>query len=129
MFGQRQPAGQRAGLDLTASAYFDTGNGSREQSVPNGWPGVWVNTHADFLYMAFRRDKPRLSWREFAAPYKRPVVEAAWSADDPRPYLTLWARTARSGVAGVLRGGLKLPQDAPELPIETTTRTLPPSGL
>jgi predicted ATP-grasp superfamily ATP-dependent carboligase len=120
---------QRAGLDLTSMAYFDTGNGSIEQPVPNGWPGVWVNTHADFLYMAFRRDKPRLSWRDFAATYKRPVIEAAWSVDDPRPYLTLWARTARSGVSGVLRGGLKLPQAAPELPSETTTRTLPPSGL
>ena len=77
---------RRAGLDLAALA--GGGNGART----SGWPGVWVNLHADLLHATLRE---RLPARELVAPYRRPRLDAVWSRTDPRPFIAQWSWTAR----------------------------------
>ncbi|MBE0659089.1 MAG: hypothetical protein IH602_15450 [Bryobacteraceae bacterium] len=84
----------KAGLDLVAAAWDDLNGGSVRQSQPDGWPGVWINSIAEFLYMAFRRDTPPLGWREFIAPYRRPKIDAVWAPNDPLPYAAMAAGVA-----------------------------------
>jgi predicted ATP-grasp superfamily ATP-dependent carboligase len=84
----------KAGLDLVAAAWDDLNGGSVRQSQPEGWPGVWINSIAEVLYMAFRKDTPPLGWKEFAAPYRRPKIDAVWSRKDPLPYAAMAAGVA-----------------------------------
>ena len=89
---------RRAGLDQAGLAWAEHVEGRRERAEPNGWPGAWVNLHADVLYTLLRRDQQRLGAREFARPYARPLIEAVWSPSDPRPFLAQWGRTARTAM-------------------------------
>lgn len=97
---------RRAGLDLAALAWSDYMGGRLETARPNGWPGVWVNLHADVLYSAFYRHYDRIGFRDFIAPYRRPKIEAVWSARDPFPFLAQWSRTAWEGAIALWRGTL-----------------------
>jgi predicted ATP-grasp superfamily ATP-dependent carboligase len=87
----------RAGLDLAWLAWSDYVVGRPEHGHPNGWPGVWINLHADLLYSTVYRDHDRPTLTDFLTPYRRPKLEAVWSASDPLPFLVQWTRTARSG--------------------------------
>jgi D-aspartate ligase len=110
---------RRAGLDLAWLAWCDYVEGERVRSAPNGWPGAWINLHADVLYSLLERDRP--AWLgAFLAPYGRRWIEAVWSPADPGPFLAQWSRTAREGVARV-RSKRYLGQS------EATARNLPPS--
>jgi predicted ATP-grasp superfamily ATP-dependent carboligase len=95
---------QRAGLDLAALAWSDQVGGAPERAQPNGWPGAWVNLHADVLYSALDRRNP-IAVADFLAPYRRRFIEAVWSPADPMPFLAQWARTARQGTGRLLRKG------------------------
>lgn len=80
---------RKAGLDLVAAAWNDlNGNGAGGED-PGGWPGVWINSLAEFLYVAFRMDTPPLGWKEFAEPYGRPKIDAVWAWNDPLPYAAI----------------------------------------
>lgn len=84
---------RKAGLDLAAMAWAERMEGKPPQASPAIWPGVWVNLHADLLYSALRGRREALAWRDFIAPYRRPMLEAVWSASDPGPFLTQWRHT------------------------------------
>jgi len=101
---------RRGGVDLSALAWADQVDGEPISAASNGWPGVWVNLHADLLYSALGRRLDPLSFSEFLAPYARPVTHAVWAARDPGPFLALWSRTLREGVATLARGA-----DSPRL--------------
>ena len=85
---------RKAGLDLVSAAWDDLNGNGAGRAEPGGWPGVWVNSVAEFLYMAFRKDTPPLGWKEFAEPYRRPKVDAVWAWDDPLPYAAMVAGVA-----------------------------------
>lgn len=89
---------RRAGLDLGALAWADYVEGRPEPARPNGWPGVWVNLHADILHSIFSRRAECISFADYLAPYARPMIEAVWSVRDPLPFLTQWSGTAASVV-------------------------------
>lgn len=89
---------RRAGLDQAGIAWAEHVERRREHARPTGWPGVWVNLHADVLYTLLRRREQRLGLREFARPYARPLIEAVWSPSDPQPFLAQWGRTARTAM-------------------------------
>lgn len=86
------------GFDTAMLWYTELTTGRVPQVQPTAWPGVWVNLHADLLYTVARRRDDPIPWRRFVAPYRRPVIDAVWSARDPRPVLTQWAYTARRGL-------------------------------
>jgi len=90
------------GLDVAGLAWSEHVAGRSEPQRASSWRGVWVNLHADLLYSALRNDE-RLRFAEFAAPYRRPLVEAVWSARDPVPFLAQWGRSAWRGAAALLR--------------------------
>lgn len=89
---------RRAGLDQAGMAWAEHVEGRRERAEPNGWPGAWVNLHADVLYTLLRRREQRIGLRDFARPYARPLIEAVWSPSDPQPFLAQWGRTARTAM-------------------------------
>lgn len=97
---------RRGGLDLAGLAWSEEMDGRLEPARPNDWSGVWVNLHADLLYSSLYRHVAPVSVSELLATYRRPVLEAVWSASDPLPFLTQWSRTAREGIARVFRGAL-----------------------
>ena len=94
---------RRAGLDLPWLAWSDYVTGRPERGRPNGWPGVWINLHADVLYSTLYRSSDRPSLGDFLTPYRRPKLEAVWSARDPLPFLAQWTRTARSGARALVK--------------------------
>jgi predicted ATP-grasp superfamily ATP-dependent carboligase len=96
---------RRAGLDLTGLAWADVARGEPEFARPNGWRGVWVNLHADLLYSLLDRHEP-VSLPALLAPYRRPLVEAVWSAHDPAPFFAQWSRTLREGARAVRQARL-----------------------
>jgi predicted ATP-grasp superfamily ATP-dependent carboligase len=103
---------RRAGLDLAGLAWADFVEGRPRTAEPQGWPGVWVNLHADVLHSAFSRRRERLGLRDFLAPYRRPWIDAVWSPRDPRPFLHQWAWTARRGAAALFaRNGARVLAD------------------
>jgi predicted ATP-grasp superfamily ATP-dependent carboligase len=85
---------RRAGLDGAALAWSDQVCNSSESARVTLWPGVWIHLHTDLLNAAVHGRREGLSFRTFAAPYRRPKIYAVWSAADPLPFLTQWARTA-----------------------------------
>jgi predicted ATP-grasp superfamily ATP-dependent carboligase len=95
---------RRAGLDLAGLAWSDQVCGRSEAPTRNGWPGVWVNLHADLLYSLLGRGDAAVTFPEFVAPYRRPTIDAVWSAKDPLPFVVQWARTARAGIAALGSG-------------------------
>ena len=68
--------------------------GRTERQRPNGWGGAWIHLHPDLLHSALSRRTGRMSWRDFRAPYRRPWIEAVWSARDPVPFAAQWSRRA-----------------------------------
>jgi predicted ATP-grasp superfamily ATP-dependent carboligase len=98
---------RKAGLDMAGLAWSDGVAGQPESARRTDWSGVWINLHADLLYSLFSRRAGRVGLAEFLAPYRRPKIEAVWSATDPLPFLTQWSRTAWAGVTA-LRAGLGL---------------------
>ncbi len=92
---------RRAGLDLAALAWSERVLDRAESARPNGWPGVWVNLHADLLYSALRNE--HLGVGGFIAPYRRSVLEAVWSSRDPLPFVAQWSGTAGHGAAARMR--------------------------
>lgn len=83
---------RRAGMDLAWMAWCDFVKGQVEPPHLNGWPGIWVNLHADLAYSTVYRHLDPISWREFFAPYRRPMIEAVWSWRDPLPFAGQWIR-------------------------------------
>jgi predicted ATP-grasp superfamily ATP-dependent carboligase len=88
---------RRAGLDLAALAWCEhmgerpTSNGSRD------WRGVWIHLYPDLLRSALEWRHDHMGLARFLAPYRRPKVEAVWSARDPLPFVTQWSRTLTDG--------------------------------
>lgn len=95
---------RRAGLDLAGMAWSDHVSGCSEPVTPTGWPGVWVNLHADLMYSLLVRGKNRIGLAEYLAPYRRPVYEAVWSARDPGPFFAQWLRTISEGASALRQG-------------------------
>jgi len=95
---------RQAGLDLAALAWSDVACGRPESARIERWPGVWINRHADLLCSTLYRQHDRLGLAEFLAPYRRPTIDAMWSARDPVPFLTQCARTVRAGVSALWNG-------------------------
>lgn len=89
---------RRAGLDQAGMAWAEHVEGRRERAEPNGWPGAWVNLHADVLYALLRRREQRIGPLEFARPYARPLIEAVFTPRDPQPFLAQWGRSARTAM-------------------------------
>ena len=79
---------RRCGLDFAAMAWAEAAGQPIGRPEPVRWPGVWVNLHADLLYSAVHGRREQLGWSEFSAPYRRPILEAVWSAADPAPFLS-----------------------------------------
>lgn len=94
---------RKAGLDMGGLAWSEYVEGRLEPARPNGWPGVWINLHADVLYSVLYRHA-RISLADFLAPYRRPKIEAVWSARDPVPFLAQWSRTACEGASALWYG-------------------------
>lgn len=90
---------RKAGLDLAMLAWADQMERRTEQVRPTDWPGAWINLHADVLYSALRRREDPVSWGDFIAPYRRPIIEAVWSRADPLPFMAQWARTLGSALS------------------------------
>lgn len=111
---------RRAGLDLAGLAWSEHVSGRPGRARANGWPGVWINLHADFLYSTLYRRHDRVDLGDFLAPYARPKIEAVWSARDPLPFLAQWSRTAREGASALWRGTHRAP---------LTDRTRPASAV
>lgn len=86
---------RRARLDTAALAWADQVDGQPEAHTPTRWPGVWINLHSDLLHSTFSRREGPVGLAEFLGPYRRPKVEALWSARDPTPFLTQWSHTGR----------------------------------
>jgi D-aspartate ligase len=95
---------RRAGLDHAGMAWSDYVRERPEHARPNGWPGVWINLHADVLYSLLERRQHQLRGADFLAPYGRPKIDAVWSRADPMPFLAQWSRTAREGASALRRG-------------------------
>lgn len=91
-----------AGLDVAGLAWSEHVAGRAERQQASSWRGVWVNLHADLLYSVLRNDE-QMRFAEFSAPYRRPFLEAVWSARDPAPFLAQWGRSAWRGVAAMVR--------------------------
>lgn len=98
---------RRAGLDLAAMAWGERVYGRVASVETTRWPGRWINLHADVLYSALDRTRDPVSWARFTAPYRGPVLEATWSARDPKPFLMQWARSGAEGVSTLLRGSYR----------------------
>lgn len=97
---------RKGGLDLAGMAWSEHVHGSVPAQARSGWPGCWVNVHADLLYSVLYRRQAPVSLREFLAAYRRPIVEAIWSPSDPLPFLTQWTRSARQAAAAIWGGTL-----------------------
>ena len=95
---------RQAGLDLGGLAWSDYVCDRPERARPHHWPGVWINLHADVLYSTLYRRHERVSLADFFGPYKRPKIDAVWSARDPLPFITQWSRTAWAGASALWRG-------------------------
>lgn len=95
---------RRAGLDLGGLAWSDYACGRPEPARPNGWPGVWINLHADVLYSLLYRGRGRVGLADFLAPYRRPKIDAVWSGADPAPFFAQWRATALIGASALWRG-------------------------
>lgn len=91
---------RRAGLDLAALAWSDYVEGTLVTAATIDWPGVWVHLHADALHALVNGRREGLGLRAFVAPYRRPKVFGVWSAADPKPFFSEWARTAREALGG-----------------------------
>jgi len=83
---------RKGGMDVAWLAWSDYVEGRPEVVRANGWPGVWVNLHADLAYSTLYRHLDPISLREFVTPYRRPVLEAVWSWRDPLPFAVQWTR-------------------------------------
>jgi D-aspartate ligase len=91
----------RAGVDMARLAWFDYVENDALTVRTQGWPGVWINLHADLLYSTLRGRSESLRLKDFLAPYTRPKIEAVWSIRDPNPFLIEWGRTLRRGFVGM----------------------------
>jgi predicted ATP-grasp superfamily ATP-dependent carboligase len=89
---------RRGGFDFAGIAWSECVEGRVEEPAPNDWPGVWVNLHADLLHAVVRRRSDGHPLTELARSYLRPLLEAVWSARDPRPFLAQWGRTLGAGL-------------------------------
>ncbi len=99
---------RRVGLDVAGLAWDEHVLRVRPVARSSSWAGVWINLHADLLHAA-RRD-PELDLASLLRPYRRPVLEALWSARDPGPFLAQWGRSARIVAARLAaRAGALLP--------------------
>ena len=85
----------RCGINYPLLAWREHVLRQRVSATSNGWPGVWTHMHADLLYTAMEERGPDWSWKEFAASYAGPWVDAVWSSKDPVPFLAQWAGTMR----------------------------------
>ena len=96
---------RKAGMDVADLTWADYMTGEPVRVRPNNWPGVWADLHADVLYsLLYRRHDP-ISVRRFLAPYRRPTIDAVWSASDPAPSIAQWIWSARRGIGALRRGG------------------------
>jgi len=85
---------RRAGINFPLLAFSEMMSGRCEGAAENGWTGVWLHLHTDFLYtiLGLRRELPD---RDFWRSYARSKTYAVWSYRDPRPFLAQWAFTLR----------------------------------
>lgn len=97
---------RRAGLDLAGAVWSDYVRGDGVASRATGWPGVWVNVHADLLYATLHRGQGRTGLGELVASYRRPVIDAVWSVRDPGPFIEQWSQTAHAGLTALWQGTL-----------------------
>jgi D-aspartate ligase len=91
----------RCGVNYPLLAWRENAMRQRVSATSNGWPGVWTHMHADILYTAMEKREPEWSWKEFAASYAGPWVDAVWSSKDPLPFLAQWAGTFRKATRSV----------------------------
>lgn len=102
---------RHAGLDLAALAWSDYVDGAPVRATPVDWPGVWIHLHADLLHALVNGRREGLALADFVAPYRRPKIYGVWSAADPKPFFSEWARTAREAV-GFYPGSVRAKRDA-----------------
>ena len=91
----------RCGINYPLLAWREHALRERVSATYNGWPGVWTHMHADLLYTAMEKREPDWSWKEFAASYAGPWVDAVWSSKDPLPFLAQCAGTLRKATRSV----------------------------
>jgi len=92
-----------AGLDIAALSWADHVDGRVVPWSATACGGTWINAHADVLYSALWRRADPVPLAKLVAPYVRQRIDAVWSARDPYPFLTQWARSARDGGRALLR--------------------------
>lgn len=102
---------RRAGLDLAGLVWSDYVEGAPAGATPADWPGVWIHLHADLLHALVNGRREGLGLGDFVAPYRRTKIYGVWSAADPKPFFSEWARTAREA-AGVYAGAGRAQRDA-----------------
>ena len=98
---------RQGGMDVASLLLADSAAGVQDGVRPSHWPGVWIDRHTDLLYSVFFRRHQAISVRQFLAPYRRPTIDAVWSARDPTPSLAQWVWSARRGAAALRRHGLR----------------------
>jgi predicted ATP-grasp superfamily ATP-dependent carboligase len=103
---------RRAGLDLAGLAWGEHMGETPSSPAAPGWRGVWIHLHPDLLRSALECRRKEMGLSEFLGPYRRPKVEAVWSARDPLPFLAQWSLSLAEGVRAVAPGG-----HGPELPV------------
>jgi D-aspartate ligase len=94
---------RKGGLDLAFLAFSESMQGFVPSFQPTGWPGVWINLHADLLHALLSRSETSAGWRQILAPYRRPLVEAVWATRDPAPFFAQWGRSARAALTSLAR--------------------------
>ncbi|GAB1342060.1 hypothetical protein MASR1M101_11870 [Gemmatimonas sp.] len=92
----------RGGFDIAGLSWTELTTGRVPPVTATRWPGVWVNTHADLLYSVAYRQQDPMPLARFLAPYRRPVLDAVWSARDPLPGLVQWSHTAGRAVRSLM---------------------------
>lgn len=93
---------RRGGLDVAGLVWSEATSGRIEDASPRGGCATWVHLHADLLHHALARTRAPLA--AFAGVYRRPLIEAVWSASDPVPFLVEWSRSAAAASRAIARG-------------------------
>ena len=109
---------RRAGVDLAGLAWDEHMGGHVSPRAGTDWRGVWIHLHPDLLHSALEGRRGRMGLAEFVAPYRRPKIEAVWSARDPMPFAAQWSRSLNEGARALRR------RSTEELALD---RTRPPS--
>ena len=94
----------------------------RSRMPPNGWRGHWIHLQQDLVHALMSRRAERLSWRDYARPYRSKPAFAVWSIRDPMPFVHEWAHAGRHA--------LRLMMNPSERrSVRARMKAIPPGGL